>query len=117
MEATPPEKPLKTQYSGLVKSLGRYWKNAKIRNEQAYLVGKRDALTDLAQFIMHETNDQPLNISMNKVLEYINNKRDESDNKGNNKSGQSNAVSDTKMQTENVEQTVVKAMETKMKLM
>lgn len=101
MDIAAPEKPLKTQYSGMVKSLGQYLKNAKIRNQQAYLVGKRDALTDLAEFIMHETNGQPLNISMDKVLEYIDNKKNQL-NQGNHNSGQGNVASDTKMQTENV---------------
>ena len=116
MDTTSPEKPLKTQYSAMVKSLGRYWKSAKIRNEQAYLVGKRDALTDLAEFIMHETNGQPLNVSMDKVLEYINTKRSQLENQGNNNNGQNNTTSETKMQTENVN-ILAEMTDKKMKLM
>lgn len=55
-------------------AITRYLKNATVLQQQAYCLGKRDALTHIAQLIMHDTNEKPLEISVLKVLEYTQNR-------------------------------------------
>lgn len=73
MNTTQPT-PIKTKFNSAVNSTGRYFKNAIILQQQAYCLGKRDTLTQLAEFMMTQTNGNPTNIPIEKVLEYLEHK-------------------------------------------
>ena len=67
--------PLAKKFSSAANALARYLKNNSILQEQAYYIGKRDAITQLAEFIMHDTNQNPSNASISRVLDYIREKQ------------------------------------------
>ena len=71
MDISNNENPMKVKFNSAVNTLGRYFKNSRTANKQAYYLGQKDIITELAEFIWTETNGNPSEISVLRVLEYL----------------------------------------------
>ena len=71
MEISNNENLMKEKYKSAVNTLGRYFQNTRKANKQAYYLGQKDVISQLADFIWAETNGNPEEISVVRVLEYL----------------------------------------------